>query len=469
MQIRQRQLPITIAIGLGFSFVSAGLASIAPQLGMLETIALIVGIIGVAAVLVRPFIGLFLFVFLIQVGGLVNFVAGETAGALVLEGLAAVTFAGVVLQAPKLPRRGRWGGNPLAFRMALLFLAGAAVSTALSEFRDIAIVDLLEYVSLVLLFFLVIVLANTKERVIALVIALLASTALSSALSVLGYLGIADILGAAEAGGRQLGASNAVATTTGNRFLVGALMGALLALRSKSWWSVGATTFVLGMFGIIFSFSRAALLVFSGGLGWLGLKMRGSRHLPAVVLLAALTGVATVPYLPERVWNRFGELLDPATDWTLGRRWGYHLVGLDLFAESPVLGIGPGNYAENYRDFEYRWIEGRLLTTRALHNTYLNAAVENGIIGFGLFMAMLWLCMAGLQRVRTQSRDPTLVLLAEAVQFGFALFLIAIVTLPALASKLLWALCGISTAILTLAERQAESAKTGDLDSKPLA
>ena len=66
-------------------------------------------------------------------------------------------------------------------------------------------------------------------------------------------------------------------------------------------------------------------------------------------------------------------------------------------------------------------VEGRRMETRALHNTYLAVAVEYGLIGFAFFAVMILSVIYGLHKARTQSRDPTVAHLAEAVQFGLVL------------------------------------------------
>jgi len=449
---------------LGLGLVAIALAVIAPSLDAKENVALVLGLVGCSVILAHPFVGLFVLVFLIQLGGLVNSVAGN-AGEFVLEGLAAVTFAGVVLQAPRRPRSYRWGTNPVTFRIAVLFVCSALLSAMFAEFSDEARIGVLRLTSLLLLFYLVIVMAHTKERVTWLVLAILASTALSGAGAALGYLGIADLGGTAQAGGRQMGASSSVATTAGNMFLPGTLMAGLLALRIPRWRAVGAATFLMGAGGIVFSMARSALLVFVFALGWLGIKMRHSRHLPSIAVLVIIGAVAVVPFLPEKVWERFDELQNPSADWTLGRRWGYHVIGLDLLSKNPVVGVGPSNYGQHYVDYEYRWVEGRLLETRSLHNTYLSIAVEFGLVGFTIFAALILSVMRGLQRVRKHSRDPTLVHLAEVIQYGLAALLIAIVTIPAIGSKLLWTLFALATAVYSLAEQQAKSAEPTEGDT----
>jgi O-antigen ligase len=71
-----------------------------------------------------------------------------------------------------------------------------------------------------------------------------------------------------------------------------------------------------------------------------------------------------------------------------------------VLAEHPLLGVGPGNYKVHYMDPDYRWMPGRGVVPRQLHNMYLEVATETGVVGFVLFAGMLFLALRSLNRVR---------------------------------------------------------------------
>ena len=446
----------TIGARSTFTLLCAGvvlaLAAASTALDVKENIALVLGLIGLGVILARPIAGLLLFVFLAQTDGLV---AGVTGGRsdLVLGGIVVATLAGVVFEAPMRDRSNRWGGNPAAFRLAVLFLLTGLVSAQFAAFPDEATDTLLNLASLIVVFYLIVVLATTRQRVLALLLALCVSTAISGGIAGLEYLGLADVMGSANPGGRNNGATDVANTTAGNFFLVGTLIAAVLAVRMRAWRNVTAAAFLFGAAGNLFSMARSALMLLGAGILWLGVKKRQARYLPAIALLAAVGATAALPFVPDKVWERFSELSDPSSDWTLGRRLGYHVVGVRLLADNPILGVGPGNFADHYVDFDFRWVEGRRIEARRLHNTYLSVAVEYGIIGLAVFAAMIVSVLAGLQRVRRRSRDPALRCIAEAVQFSLAIFLIALASLPGTNYNLLWIVIGIGTAVASLEER----------------
>jgi O-antigen ligase len=130
---------------------------------------------------------------------------------------------------------------------------------------------------------------------------------------------------------------------------------------------------------------------------------------------------------------------------------GYHLIGVDLLRQHPLVGVGPDNYQEHYLDYKYRAMPGRRLEARAMHNMYLSVAVETGLLGFVCFAGILLVALRGLARARARAPDPESRWMAEAVQFAFAVFLVACVFGAAETSKYLWILSGLAMAVAQLA------------------
>jgi len=451
MQSTGKEISITVACGSGV----LALAAFAVTVDVKQSVVLALGFCGLSAILLRPLLGLFVYTFLMQLGGLVTAIAGG-AGDYLLEGVLVATLLGAILQSPLRPRARRWGNNPPALRMAALLLLTGAVSTQFAEFRSEALLNLLQLVVLFVSFFLTIALVRTRRLALALLLVLCASTALSGGIAALEYAGIADLLGSANPGGRNNGAASMSNTTAGNMFLVGTLAASVLALRIPQWRKLAAGLALLGAGGVVLTMARSAILMLGVAAGWFAIKIRRMRYFPVVLALVVAGGIASVPAVPDKVWERFSELQDPDEDWTLGRRVGYHIVGLELLKEHPIFGIGPGTFGEHYVGFEFRWVEGRRLETRALHNTYLAVAVEFGIVGFVFFAAMILSVLYGLHRARKNSNDPVVAHIAEAIQFGLVIFLVSIASLPALSNKLLWMILGLATAVANMESNDGE-------------
>jgi len=438
---------------LGFCAIAVVLAQAAFRFGPLEALVVLVGLIGCVAIMARPFVGVVLLVFLLQVLGLVIHVAGSI-GEFAYVGLTALTVFAVIVQAPLREREGRWGGRSPIFPLTALFVLWTCLSVAFSDYRDASLEAFLKIVSLVMVLFVIVVMTNTTRRLLMLIVALMMATALSGAVSTLGYLTGGALVGEASRV-RLTGASSTDPTTTANVMLVGTLLAAFLLCRLPRLRQASLASAILGVCGIVLSYSRTGMMFLVAGLGWLAFLLRKSRYAAAGVLFAVVVGVAAIPMLPSTVRERFSQLANPSDDWTLGRRWGYHVIGFDLLTQHPILGVGPGAFQEHYASFDYRWAEGRRQMARDLHNLYLSTAVEHGLVGFVFFVAMLVWALIGLRRTVKRTRDPTLAILAQGMLLGYGTFLIAVGTLPAISNKMLWVGLGLSAAIINVANRSA--------------
>lgn len=73
--------------------------------------------------------------------------------------------------------------------------------------------------------------------------------------------------------------------------------------------------------------------------------------------------------------------------------------GLKLFKQSPVIGHGLSGYEEGVSSVQNFYYE-----TRYVHNHYIQALCDLGIIGFGLFMAILVLCVTIIIKLYKRSK-----------------------------------------------------------------
>lgn len=169
--------------------------------------------------------------------------------------------------------------------------------------------------------------------------------------------------------------------------------------------------------------------------------VRRERAFPLILLgLAALLLAAVLisPALLERVMA----LGDWGRDPTLFRRTTYLAIGFDLFQQSPVWGIGPGNYPSYFVGEEYRFLPGRSPVMRELHNTYLDVAVELGSVGLLLFLTLLAAAVAQARRALLAGGA----LRAEAMALLLALgaLLAASFFMPNKDMRYLWLLLGLA-------------------------
>lgn len=164
--------------------------------------------------------------------------------------------------------------------------------------------------------------------------------------------------------------------------------------------------------GIILSSSRGgtiaaavALMVFPLGLRALD---RFSRR---VILTVLALGVVAVPFYWGQIADtvgtnleRIGTVGSELTSGTLNERSTIWMGGLTAFSERPLLGSGGGTFPAA--------LEGVMGMRQVAHNTFISVAVEMGVIGFVLFVAIfLTVAIPLLTRPNAKSM-PSLILLA---------------------------------------------------------
>jgi O-antigen ligase len=148
--------------------------------------------------------------------------------------------------------------------------------------------------------------------------------------------------------------------------------------------------------GLLVTFSRGSWLSVLVGTGVLLLV--GERRLVlrvwAVALLAALAGdLATGGAVRE---TAAGVL----RDWSVAQRAALMLAGIHLFLDQPVLGAGPGGFAEELDRIGA--LVPQLWDLKATpHNAYIQVAAESGLVGLS---ALVFLLLTSLRRAVRAAR-----------------------------------------------------------------
>ncbi len=104
--------------------------------------------------------------------------------------------------------------------------------------------------------------------------------------------------------------------------------------------------------------------------------------LSAAAILATIAGIFLVP---AASLERLGTLGSEVRTGTLNGRTVIWQAGWNAFSHTPFLGVGAGAYSETIAP-----ILGRPFGTLPVaHDTYLSVLVEDGLIGFALFVAIV--------------------------------------------------------------------------------
>jgi O-antigen ligase len=170
---------------------------------------------------------------------------------------------------------------------------------------------------------------------------------------------------------------------------------------------------LLAVAGTIMSLARGAFLGLCVVFAVLGARARrrwvflGYGGLLAVVGLV----VIMVTFPGGEFWNEMATITEEGTTAGTGEsRWVLWQVAWELFLRSPILGVGPGNFGPNAvvylmeRDIEN--IGGGFnapgtMYDRALHNDYVQAMVEQGLVGLFALAAVFILFFGCVRFLRT--------------------------------------------------------------------
>ncbi len=172
----------------------------------------------------------------------------------------------------------------------------------------------------------------------------------------------------------------------------------MLALTTVVMWSVRRRDVLLGgvvllwlILGLITSFSQssiAALLLGLAVLAALRWDVRSTVYISVgLIAVAAVAVLLAPPSLHLGLSGKSGS----ASNATNGRT---KLIegGLDLFAERPLQGFGPGSFAQEYKRHE-RSVSAESATS-ASHTIPITVAAEQGIVGL-LVYGLLLICSFG--------------------------------------------------------------------------
>jgi O-antigen ligase len=221
--------------------------------------------------------------------------------------------------------------------------------------------------------------------------------------------------------------------------------------------------------GVALTFSRGAAIGFvllfgimflMGYLKW--------KHLIAVVLGTAIV-LSAVPVYAERlaelvaVSESVGNTGIDQADGAIQSRVTEGLAALLAWADHPVIGVGPGQFPQYYR--QYAEVVGiRVLARdREAHNLYLGMAAELGIIGLTVFLIILGLTLRDLARARRAVRayDPLMADIVTGFMFAILAYLATGIFLHMSFIRYFWLMLGLAaaSAMVAMAIAKASAGK----------
>jgi O-antigen ligase len=116
----------------------------------------------------------------------------------------------------------------------------------------------------------------------------------------------------------------------------------------------------------------------------------------AALLVVACAGIASMPFLiPETSWKRLGTIGEEISHGTLNQRTSVWKAGFDVFREQPLGGVGINAYAPAVQRVLGTPVQPKSkngppdVVMLVAHNSFISILVEQGIVGLGIFLALL--------------------------------------------------------------------------------
>jgi len=145
---------------------------------------------------------------------------------------------------------------------------------------------------------------------------------------------------------------------------------------------------------LIITASRSGLLcIIAVALTYIGF----SKHRVAYFVCLVLVSVCTWALMPEQYKMRYSSITSSQLDDSSQGRVEAWKVGLDMFLEKPILGVGPGVFPAAYWNRRGVWLQS--------HSLYIQVMAETGAVGILAFATLLIVIF---KRLNTMFRsDPT--------------------------------------------------------------
>lgn len=157
-----------------------------------------------------------------------------------------------------------------------------------------------------------------------------------------------------------------------------------------------------------------------------------------LVCLAMLVGAAAVVFMQLGYWDSiFTEKFSPqGASYSLPDRLDVAIVGLQMFLDNPITGVGIGQYSYHYYTYSDWFINtfgssidsAVMLPARIPNNVYVEVLSEQGLFAFLLFVLFLSSLIA-----RTRHRSMRI------LRYGLFIMLIVFLAYPGYSFMFLWA------------------------------
>ncbi len=238
-------------------------------------------------------------------------------------------------------------------------------------------------------------------------------------------------------------------------------------------WSERRKVLKLLAYGITILTSAAVILTFSRGaavgFALVVVIMVVLRYIKPVqlflVLLLAAGLLVAVPSYAERLTSLqaitdaiTGNTAGTVTDNSILSRATENIAALNVFADHPLIGVGPGEFSTYYRQYADQIGLLSKAADREAHNLYLGTAAETGILGLICFLMVLFVTLWELARARRRwiGRRNDLANMATAFSLSVVTYMTTGIFLHLSYERYFWLVMALAGATAVIALREPE-------------
>jgi O-antigen ligase len=360
----------------------------------------------------------------------------------------------------------------------LLFASALTVSALLMKSRIHGMRGFMILLRLIAFYFIVVQMVRERKQLRLIVLCLIVSNCLVSLAGLAQYhAGISVLPGGLHgASAAQKGRFTALALNDPNIFASEANLALFLALVLFIYIKnvVPRVLLLLAIcllsYSVALSFSRGGFLSMLVGFSLVAVMFRSKINISTIVPGAVCIVTAIAVLAPPGYWERLLTLAGGSMDYSLNSRAAQHIIALDLFQRSPIIGIGPINFPYYFREKTFRYLVNGLEKGWMLHNMYLSVLLDAGLVGFIPFMALLGSSLSGLYaKSRAWSARKAYSRLDQAIPgalfAAMVVYLFANTFLSAEYEKYLWLLVALASCV-SIADDPKRQLKYSHMDEE---
>lgn len=240
----------------------------------------------------------------------------------------------------------------------------------------------------------------------------------------------------------------------------------ILILRLLAAWSLAVTTLT-----IVLTFSRGALL----GLIAIGIIIfiRKPPKLPALIMTILLI-IPLIQFVPESYTERISTLTefipglgssentDPTSEVSYRGRISEMLIGIYMFEDYPLIGVGAENYPSYYQEYSRQLGLDPRLEERHPHSLYIQIAAEHGLMGlfvFGLLVSSVFRDLVKAERRFKRLGYPDEADMSIALATGILGYFVTAIFLHLAYPRFFWILVGLAFASANIVKQELRQRK----------